>query len=62
MTSYPSYKYPHAKADYAEIADALKLGGKTLDEKVIGFLDRVLMLVFFYGCMVRGHARPWMRR
>ena len=34
VTSFPSYRYPHAKGDYAEIADQLKLGGDTLDEKV----------------------------
>ncbi len=31
---FPQYKYPNAKERYAQIADYLKLGGKTLDEKV----------------------------
>ncbi|AJQ29393.1 bifunctional acetaldehyde-CoA/alcohol dehydrogenase [Pelosinus fermentans] len=31
---FSQYKYPNAKASYAEVADALKLGGKTDDEKV----------------------------
>jgi acetaldehyde dehydrogenase/alcohol dehydrogenase len=31
---FPQYKYPNAKASYAEVADALKLGGRTDDEKV----------------------------
>lgn len=31
---FPQYKYPHAKERYAEIADHLKLGGNTPDEKV----------------------------
>lgn len=31
---FPQYKYPHAKERYAEVADHLKLGGMTQDEKV----------------------------
>lgn len=31
---FPQYKYPHAKERYAEIADYLKLGGNSSDEKV----------------------------
>ncbi len=31
---FSQYKYPNAKASYAEVADALKLGGRTEDEKV----------------------------
>jgi acetaldehyde dehydrogenase / alcohol dehydrogenase len=31
---FPQYKYPHAKERYAQIADYLKLGGNTPDEKV----------------------------
>ncbi|MGA7932761.1 MAG: bifunctional acetaldehyde-CoA/alcohol dehydrogenase [Kovacikia sp.] len=31
---FPQYKYPHAKERYAQIADYLKLGGDTPDEKV----------------------------
>ncbi len=32
--SFAQYKYPNATADYAEIADALNLGGKNNEEKV----------------------------
>jgi acetaldehyde dehydrogenase/alcohol dehydrogenase len=31
---FPQYKYPNAKERYAQIADHLRLGGNTLDEKV----------------------------
>ncbi|MGK7913922.1 MAG: bifunctional acetaldehyde-CoA/alcohol dehydrogenase [Synechococcus sp.] len=31
---FPQYEYPHAKARYAAIADALNLGGETDEEKV----------------------------
>ncbi|MBW4518555.1 MAG: bifunctional acetaldehyde-CoA/alcohol dehydrogenase [Scytolyngbya sp. HA4215-MV1] len=31
---FPQYKYPHAKQRYAQIADYLRLGGVTLEEKV----------------------------
>jgi acetaldehyde dehydrogenase/alcohol dehydrogenase len=31
---FPQYEYPHAKARYAAIADHLRLGGDTADEKV----------------------------
>ncbi|GAB4375574.1 MAG: bifunctional acetaldehyde-CoA/alcohol dehydrogenase [Elainellaceae cyanobacterium] len=31
---FPQYKYPHAKARYAKIADYLNLGGNTPEEKV----------------------------
>ncbi len=31
---FPQYEYPHAKARYAAIADHLRLGGTTPDEKV----------------------------
>ena len=34
QTAYPQYKYPNAKWRYAKIADYLKLGGNTDDEKV----------------------------
>lgn len=32
--TFPQYHYPQARADYAEFADALGLGGKTDEEKV----------------------------
>jgi acetaldehyde dehydrogenase / alcohol dehydrogenase len=31
---FPQYEYPHAKARYTQIADHLRLGGQTPDEKV----------------------------
>ncbi|QCX34384.1 bifunctional acetaldehyde-CoA/alcohol dehydrogenase [Caloramator sp. E03] len=34
QTAFPQYKYPNIKWRYAQIADYLKLGGKTDDEKV----------------------------
>jgi acetaldehyde dehydrogenase/alcohol dehydrogenase len=34
QTAFPQYKYPNAKWRYAQIADYLKLGGKTEDEKI----------------------------
>lgn len=34
QAAFPQYKYPNAKSRYAEIADFLRLGGKTEDEKV----------------------------
>ncbi|ABS33989.1 bifunctional acetaldehyde-CoA/alcohol dehydrogenase [Clostridium botulinum] len=34
QTAFPQYKYPNAKAKYANIADYLSLGGKTPEEKV----------------------------
>jgi acetaldehyde dehydrogenase/alcohol dehydrogenase len=42
QAAFPQYKYPNAKWRYAQIADCLKLGGKTDDEKVeklIGAID-----------------------
>lgn len=32
--TFPQYKYPNAKAVYAEIADGLGLGGRNADEKI----------------------------
>lgn len=34
QTIFPQYEYPQAKERYAKIADYLRLGGNTLDEKV----------------------------
>lgn len=34
QAAFPQYKYPNAKLRYAEIADALNLGGSSDDEKV----------------------------
>jgi len=38
---FPQYKYPNAKERYAQIADYLKLGGNTLDEKVERLVDAI---------------------
>ncbi|MEO1147660.1 MAG: bifunctional acetaldehyde-CoA/alcohol dehydrogenase [Cyanobacteria bacterium J06638_22] len=38
---FPQYKYPHAKERYAEVADHLKLGGTTQDEKVERLVEAI---------------------
>ncbi len=38
---FPQYKYPNAKQRYAEIADFLRLGGNSLDEKVEKLVEAV---------------------
>jgi acetaldehyde dehydrogenase / alcohol dehydrogenase len=38
---FPQYKYPHAKARYAQIADFLNLGGDTTDEKIERLVEAV---------------------
>ena len=38
---FPQYEYPHAKARYAEIADYLKLGGNTAEEKVEKLIEAI---------------------
>ena len=38
---FPQYKYPNAKERYAQIADYLKLGGNTPDEKVEKLVEAV---------------------
>ena len=38
---FPQYEYPQAKARYAQIADYLKLGGETPDEKVEKLVEAV---------------------
>jgi len=38
---FPQYEYPQAKQRYAEIADYLKLGGNTPDEKVEKLIEAV---------------------
>ncbi|PAX58326.1 bifunctional acetaldehyde-CoA/alcohol dehydrogenase [Brunnivagina elsteri] len=38
---FPQYKYPHAKQRYGQIADFLRLGGDTLDEKVEKLVEAV---------------------
>ncbi len=45
---FPQYKFPNAKAKYAQIADELGLGGKTEDEKVelyIKAIDKLMKSV-----------------
>ena len=41
MGTFPQYAYPHTMARYAEVADALGLGGKTDEEKVEKLLKAV---------------------
>jgi acetaldehyde dehydrogenase/alcohol dehydrogenase len=38
---FPQYKYPNAKFRYAQIADYLKLGGNSAEEKVARLIDAV---------------------
>ncbi|MFB2771691.1 bifunctional acetaldehyde-CoA/alcohol dehydrogenase [Pelatocladus sp. BLCC-F211] len=38
---FPQYKYPNAKARYAQIADYLRLGGDTQDEKIERLVEAV---------------------
>ncbi|MFI3300314.1 MAG: bifunctional acetaldehyde-CoA/alcohol dehydrogenase [Candidatus Gastranaerophilales bacterium] len=45
---FPQYKFPNAKARYAELADTLNLGGKNDDEKVellISAIDKLMKSV-----------------
>ena len=42
--TFPQYKYPNAKARYAQIADNLDLGGKNDDEKVELLLEAITNL------------------
>ena len=41
MGTFSQYAYPHAKERYVEIADHLKIPGKTDDEKFNNLLDRI---------------------
>ena len=41
QAAFPQYKYPEAKKRYAEIADYLKLGGKSDDDKVQKLIDAI---------------------
>ncbi len=41
MGTFPQYDHPHAMARYAEVADALGLGGNTDEEKVEALIDAV---------------------
>lgn len=41
QAAFPQYKYPNAKWRYAKIADFLKLGGKTEDEKVELLISKI---------------------
>ena len=48
QATFPQYKFPNAKAKYAQIADELGLGGKTDDEKVelyIKAIDKLMKAV-----------------
>ncbi len=37
----PQYEFPHAKQDYADLSDAMGLGGATVDEKVIKLIEAI---------------------
>jgi acetaldehyde dehydrogenase/alcohol dehydrogenase len=41
QTIFPQYQYPHAKESYAQIADRLNLGGKTIDEKIEKLVEAI---------------------
>lgn len=41
QAAFPQYQYPNAKADYAELASMLGLGGTTDDEKVIKLIEAI---------------------
>ncbi|MGL5244376.1 MAG: bifunctional acetaldehyde-CoA/alcohol dehydrogenase, partial [Sarcina sp.] len=41
QTAFPQYKYPNAKWRYAQIADYLRLGGRTEDEKVEKLIEAI---------------------
>ena len=41
QAAFPQYRYPSAKARYAHIAEYLKLGGKTDDDKVEHLIDAI---------------------
>ena len=38
---FPQYKFPNAKEKYAQIADELGLGGKTIEEKVENYIKAI---------------------
>lgn len=42
--AFPQYKFPNAKAKYAQIADELSLGGNSDDEKVALLIDAITQL------------------
>ena len=41
MATFPQYEYPQAKKRYAEIASALKLDGRTEDEKIKNLISAI---------------------
>lgn len=41
MGTFPQYEYPHALRRYAEIADSLKLGGNTDQEKLERLINKI---------------------
>lgn len=41
MGTFPQYEYPHALKRYAEIADSLKLGGNTDQEKLERLINKI---------------------
>lgn len=42
--AFPQYKFPNAKAKYAQISDELSLGGKSDDEKVALLIEEITKL------------------
>jgi acetaldehyde dehydrogenase/alcohol dehydrogenase len=41
QTAFPQYKYPNAKWRYAQIADYLRLGGESEDEKINKLIEAI---------------------
>ncbi|MDD4082323.1 MAG: iron-containing alcohol dehydrogenase, partial [Sphaerochaetaceae bacterium] len=41
MGTFPSYDHPHTLERYAEVAEALGLGGKTNEEKLEALIDKI---------------------
>jgi acetaldehyde dehydrogenase / alcohol dehydrogenase len=52
QASFSQYKYPWAKERYAQIADHLKLGGNTADQKVEKLIEAIENLKKILGCPV----------
>ncbi|MCD8307101.1 MAG: bifunctional acetaldehyde-CoA/alcohol dehydrogenase [Clostridia bacterium] len=57
MGTFPQYAYPHAKRRYAEIAEALGLGGSTDDEKVEALIAAIEDLKAKIG--IKGSIRAY---
>lgn len=61
MAAFPQYKYPHALQQYAELADALHLGGTTQVEKVNNFIDALEALKIEIGMIdsIKAYGISW---